>query len=448
MFYKEKALFATVFIAFLIGTIGVTYMQNSAGTNMITPALLEKDSNLNDEANLFLVGRQIFRLETFGDQAFWGDQLQLHKALEGEKLGGVGPGVSPQTALSVGLKVDVDALPSNLVQQLKNNQVNLTDPATTVALLKLNAVVGVQAFFNSSGNLTSIGITCALCHSTVDDSFAPGIGQRLDGWPNRDLDVGAVINLSPNVTPLTQRLGVNESTVRTVLNSWGPGKFDAELLHDGKAFTPDNKSAATLIPPAFGLAGVNLHTYTGWGSVTYWNAFVAVTEMHGQGRFYDPRLNNSAKFPLDAKFGTWNITETPDLVTSKLAPLHFYQLGLLSPKPPHDSFNATAAALGQVLFNGKANCATCHTPPLFTEPGWNMHNGSEIGIDNFQANRSPDGMYRTTPLRAMFAHSEGGFFHDGRFATLRDVVLHYNSTFGLKLSNQEVNNLVEYLKSL
>ncbi len=444
----EKAFSAAIFIAILAFATGSALIQNGEGGSLLTPAMLKKDSALNDEANLFLDGRQIFRFDTFGDQAFWGGQLQLQKALEGAQLGGVGAGVSPQTALTVGLKVDVDALPSNLVQELKNNRVNLTDPATTLALLKLNAVIGVIGFFNSAGNLTSVGITCALCHSTVDNSFTTGIGHRLDGWPNRDLNVGAVINLAPNVTALATRLGVNESTVRAVLNSWGPGKFDAELLHDGKAFTPNNQTAATLIPPAFGLAGVNLHTYTGWGSVTYWNAFVAVTEMHGQGRFYDPRLNNSAKFPLDAKFGTWNITDTPDLVTSKLAPLHFYQLGLLSPTPPPGSFNATAAALGQALFNGKANCATCHTPPLYTEPGWNMHNATEIGIDSFQADRSPDGMYRTTPLRAMFAHEKGGFYHDGRFATLQDVVLHYNSTFNLKLKTQDVNNLVEYLKSL
>jgi cytochrome c peroxidase len=236
-----------------------------------------------------------------------------------------------------------------------------------------------------------------------------------------------------------------------VLNSWGPGKFDAELLHDGIAFTPEGKSGATLIPPAFGMQGLSLHTYTGWGSIPYWNAFVAVTEMQGQGRFYDPRLNDPVKFPLDAKFGTWNITSTEDHVTSKLAPLHAYQLSLAAPKPEAGSYNITAAALGEAIFNGKtgqANCAICHTPPLYAEPGWMMHNGSEIGIDNFQADRSPDGMYRTINLRGMQAHSEGGFFHDGRFATLQDVVLHYNNTFNLKLSQQDVNNVVEFLKSL
>jgi hypothetical protein len=445
----EKAFSAAILIAILAFASAAIVIQSVAsGGSLLTPAVLRNDQAVNNAANLVLQGRQIFRFDTFGDQVFWGGQLQINKALAGAQLGGVGPGVSPQTALSVGLKVDVDALPQSLVQQIKNNKVNLTDPATTLALLKLNAVVGVIGFFDSAGNLSSVGITCAICHSTVDDSFAPGIGHRLDGWPNRDLNVGAVINLAPNVTALTNRLGVSESTVRAVLNSWGPGKFDAELLHDGIAFRPDNKTGATLIPPAFGMQGISLHTYTGWGSIPYWNAFVAVTEMQGQGRFYDPRLNNSAKFPLDVKFGTWNITTNNDQVTSKLAPLHAYQLALAAPAPPPGSYNVTAAALGEALFNGKANCAICHTPPLYSEPGWMMHNGSEIGIDNFQANRSPDGLYRTMNLRGMIAHSEGGFFHDGRFATLQDVVLHYNSTFNLKLTTQDVSNLVEFLKSL
>jgi hypothetical protein len=204
--------------------------------------------------------------------------------------------VSPKTALAVGLKVDVEVLPQTLVEQLKAGKVNLDDPATTLALLKLNAVVGVTGFFNAQGNLQSIGIQWAFCHSTVNDSLATGIGHRLDGWPNRDLNVGAIVALAPNLKPLTELLGVDEATVRKVLNSWGPGKYDAELNQDGKAFRPDGKSAATLLPAAFGLAGVNLSTYTGWGSVTYWNAYVANTQMHGKGRFFDPRLKDG-QFP-------------------------------------------------------------------------------------------------------------------------------------------------------
>jgi mono/diheme cytochrome c family protein len=404
--------------------------------------------NLQNAQQMFLEGQETFRFDTFGDESFWGDQLRLHEAIEGEAFGGVGPGVSPATALAVGLKVDVDALPRKLVEQLKRGEVDLNDPAVTLALLKLNAVVGVTGFFNEDGSLASMGIQCALCHSTVDDSFAPGIGHRLDGWANRDLNVGAIVALAPNLQPFSDLLGVDEDTVRVVLNSWGPGKFDAELILDGKAFQPDGSSAATLIPPAFGLAGVNLHTWTGWGSVPYWNAFVANLEMHGQGTFFDPRLNDAEKFPIAAANGFGNISNEVDLITPKLPALHFYQLSIPAPEPPEGSFDEDAAERGDELFEGKAGCATCHVPPLYTEPGWNMHPGEDICIDNFQANRSPDEAYRTSPLKGLWTHTKGGFFHDGRFATLREVVDHYDQCFSLGLTDQERNDLVEYLKSL
>jgi hypothetical protein len=241
---------------------------------------------------------------------------------------------------------------------------------------------------------------------------------------------------------------IDAPTVRKVLRSWGPGKFDAELLLDGKAFHPDGKSAATLIPPAFGLAGVNLHTWTGWGSVTHWNGFVANLEMQGRGTFYDPRLNDATKFPIAALAGFADVRNDPDLVTSKLAPLHVYQLSLLAPRPPRGSFDRAAAARGDVLFAGKAGCARCHVPPLYTEPGWNMHTPEEVGIDSFQAERSPDGHYRTPPLKGLWTHGKGGYYHDGRFARLADVVAHYDRTFALGLSAAERRDLVEYLKSL
>ena len=393
-------------------------------------------------------GKQTFRFDTFGDEAFWSDALQLQRALAGEKFGGVGPGVSPKTALAVGLKVDADALPESLVQQLKHGRVDLDDPATTLALLKLNAVLGVKGTFGNDGNLQAVGITCALCHSTVDNSFAPGIGRRLDGWANRDLNVGAIAALSPNLKPVADLLQVDEATVRTVLQSWGPGKFDAELFLDGKAFRPDNKTAATLIPPAFGLAGVNLHTWTGWGSVTHWNAFVANLEMHGQGTFYDPRLNDPVKFPVAARAGFGNVRNNPDLITAKLPALQFYQLAIPAPAPPAGSFDAAAAARGAAIFNDQAKCSTCHVPPIFTEPGWNMHTAQEIGIDDFQAKRSPDERYRTSPLKGLWTHQKGGFYHDGRFATLQEVVDHYNSVLGTNLTAQQKADLVEYLKSL
>jgi hypothetical protein len=393
-------------------------------------------------------GRQTFRFDTFGDEAFWGDTLQLHKAIEGAKLGGVGPGISPATALALGLKVDQDALPAALVQQVKQGQVNLMDPAVTLALLKLNAVVGLTGHFNSEGQLNSVGIQCALCHSTVDNSFAPGIGHRLDGWANRDLNVGAIVAIAPNLQPVASLLGTSQDTVRTVLDTWGPGRFDAELFMDGKAFRPDGKSASVLIPPAFGLAGVNLHTWTGWGSVTHWNALVANLEMHGQGTFSDSRLDNAAQFPIAAKNRFGHVSHSPDLISSKLPGLHDYQLSLPAPPPPPSNFNAAAAVRGSELFNGKAGCANCHVPPMFTEPGWNMHKGSDVCIDDFQADRAPDHAYRTSPLAGLWTHTKGGFYHDGRFSTLLDVVNHYDSCFRLGLSPSEKQDLVQYMNSL
>jgi hypothetical protein len=405
-------------------------------------------SIFTNATSLLNEGRAAFRHDTFGSEAFWGGALKLHRTIAGTNHGGVGPGVTPRTALAVGLKVDSEALPDSVKQALARGEVNLDDPATTLALLQLDSVVGVKGIFNQEQQLTSLGIQCALCHSTVDNSFTTGIGQRLDGWPNRDLNVGAIINLSPDVSVLTNALEVNEATVRTVLQSWGPGKFDAELILDGKAFRPDGKSAATVLPAAFGLAGVNLSTYTGWGSVTHWNAFVSNLEMHGSGTFWDPRLNDTNTFPLAARKGYANVRTTNDLITPKLAALHFYQLSIPAPKPPPTNHNAQAAIRGEVLFKGKAQCATCHVPPLYTEPGWNMHTPQEIGIDDFQSNRSPDKRYRTTPLGGLFARSKGGFYHDGRFATLDDVVNHYERHFNLGLTAQETADLREFLKSL
>jgi len=396
-----------------------------------------RDPVLQNAEQLIENGREIFRYDTFGDEAFWGGALKLHEAIKQ---------VSPRVALSVGLKVDSEKLPGNVRAAIRNGTISIDDPAVTQTLLKLGAVVGVTGFFDKSGNLNSMGIQCALCHSTVDDSLAQGIGQRRDGWPNRDLNVGAIIALAPDLSVFTMLLEVNDATVRQVLRSWGPGKFDAELAFDGKAFRPDGKSAATLLPAAFGMGGVNLHTYTGWGSVTHWNALVAVLEMHGQGTFYDPRLNNKEQFPIAAKAGFGNVRSNPDLVTSKLSALQMYQLALPVPKPRSDPFNF-AAIRGKEVFEVKAQCARCHVPPIYTEPGWNMHTAAEICIDDFQANRSPDRAYRTTPLGGLHTREQGGFYHDGRFKTLDEVVSHYNSCKGLGLLNAERSDLVEYLKT-
>lgn len=393
-------------------------------------------------------GRDSFRHATFGDEAFWGDLLGLHEAIAGAAHGGVGPGVSPKTALSVGLKVDSTALPRKLQRALRAGALNLDDPAVTLELLRLDAVVGVTGFFDASSRLKSIGIQCALCHSVVDDSFAPGIGRRLDGWANRDLNIGAIIALAPRLEPVATLLGVDVPTVRAVLGSWGPGKFDAALFLDGKAFRPDGRSAATLIPPAFGLAGVNLHTWTGWGSVTHWNAFVANLEMHGKGTFYDPRLDDATRFPIAAREKFGHVRSEEDLITPSLAALHMYQLSIAAPTPPRGSYDKAAALRGRTLFNGKARCSECHVPPLFTEPGWNMHTPEEIGIDAFQANRAPDGRYRTAPLKGLWTHTRGGFYHDGRFATLADVIRHYDGLWSLGLSEAQRTDLEHYLRSL
>jgi hypothetical protein len=309
-------------------------------------------------------------------------------------------------------------------------------------------VIGVTAFANPDGSVKSMGIQCALCHSTVDNSFAPGIGKRLDGWANRDLNVGAIVSLAPNLKPFTDLLGVDVETVKKVLASWGPGRYDAELDKDGKAFRPDGEQAGTLIPPAFGLAGVNLATWTGFGSVTYWNAYVAGTQMHGAATFFDTRFKNKDQYPVAAKSGSGNTRSTSDKATAKLAALHFYQLSIPAPKAPAGSYNRAAFERGKAIFNNTAKCAVCHVPPLYTEPAHNLHAPSEIGIDSFQADRSPCHMYRTAPLAGLWTHQKGGLFHDGRFATLLDVVNHYDAHFKLNLSDGQKSDLVEYLKGI
>ncbi|MGZ3769924.1 MAG: hypothetical protein ACXVCP_09840 [Bdellovibrio sp.] len=438
--FRNKGLTVLFLGLISVGTAAYTFVDEKVMSAF--DSIISQNSR-----HLFSQGKNIFRYDTFGSEDFWGGQLRIHDAIKGSKNGGVGAGVSPKTALAVGLKVDVQALPTGVQRAIKNGKIDLNDPNTTLALLKLDAVVGVKGFFDGN-NLKSIGIQCSLCHSTVDNSFVNGIGHRLDGWPNRDLNVGAIVSLSPDLKVINDFLGVDDTTTRKVLAGWGPGKYDAELLLDGKGFRPDGKTAATLIPAAYGLAGVNLHTYTGWGSVPYWNAYVAVTQMHGKGNFFDPRLDNAQKFPIAARARLGHIHSNVDLVTSKLPALHYYQLSIPAPQPPRNSYDIAAAKRGELVFNDKAKCASCHVPPVYTEPGWNMHTAQEIGIDDFQAKRSPDERYRTTPLKGLWSHSKGGYYHDGRFADLNQVVDHYNKVLSLNLNNDEVHDLVEFLKSL
>jgi len=451
--------------------------QSGNGGNAQDPFDLQVQKNAN---RMIAEGRRIFRFDTFGDEAFWGGMLRLHEFVRG---------VSPRVVLDVGLKVDVDSLTRDQVRAIKQGQIDLDDASVTLTLLKQNAVVGVTGHFDSSGeNLTSFGIQCALCHSTVDNSLAFGIGHRLDGWANRDLNVGFIIANAPGLHTLTAALKIadpkiTDDDVRAVLNSWGTGKFDAELLLDGKAFNPvTRKSAATMIPNAFGLAGFNQHTWTGaWGSIPYWNALVANLEMGGIGRFFDPRLNNKNQFPISAALNNGNhngpvgsrppLSPDDDQVTSKLAALQFYQLALPSPIPkPGVDFDNEAALRGDALFEGKAKCNNCHVEPLWTEPGWNLHTPEEMKIEAFQADRAPvgailpngkvnlrEGNYKTMNLAGLFVRenarfmredNRGRYYHDGRFKTLLDVVISYNKRFHLGLKENEMKDLVEYLKSL
>jgi hypothetical protein len=459
-FIKKVSVTALAAVAvYVFGSVLFTGTLNGF-TGRARPA----DPTTARAAQLVAQGRNVFRYDTFGDEAVWGGVLGLNKAIEGAKLGGVGPGISPKTALSLGLKVDATKIPPKVAAAIKAGKVNLEDPATTVTLLKLNAVVGVKGFFSADGKLSSLGITCALCHSTVDDSFSPGIGRRLDGWPNQDLNVGAIVAAAPNLAPLETALKVDEPTLKKVLLGWGPGYFNAELNLDGKALGPDgtSHSAATRIPSAFGKDGQNLHTWEGgWGTVTYWNAFVANLEMHGMGNFLDARLDNKAKFPIAAAAGFGHThpyvgegvlavptqAQGADHVTAALGALDFYQRALPVPKPPRGSFDAAAAARGKVVFDGPGKCATCHMGALGTAPGYNAVPPSAICIDAFTADRGPDGTYTIAPLQALFTRSKLGFYHDGRFKTLMDVVNHYVSCLKLSLSTQQKSDLVEYLKS-
>ena len=368
------------------------------------------------QAALIEQGQQIFRFDTFGDEAQWTDALRMHEVISAA--------VDPVTALSVGLKVDAEALPAAVVSGIQNGSVDLHSPATTVALLKLNAVVGLKGTVetvNGVDTLTQVGITCALCHSTVDDSFAPGIGKRLDGWPNRDLNPGAIIALSPAV----------DAATKAALNSWGAGMFDPRHNVDGI-------SKPVVIPPAYGLEGIHRITVTGDGDeIAYWNRYVAVVEMGGLGTMIEPRLN------LNVTHGT------QDLVTTKLPALQAYQLSLKAPAPPAGSFDAAAAARGKLVFDGVGQCATCHTGPTFTDANDRLHapadSMAEPETPSYAA-RSATKQYRTSPLKGVWQHAP--YFHDGSAATLEDVVQTYNAKKALGLTTQQVGDLTQYLKSL
>jgi hypothetical protein len=368
-------------------------------------------------------GQAIFRFDTFGDEQLWTDTLRMQEVIAT---------VDPTTALAVGLKVDVEALPREIVAALRAGQVDLTDPAVTIALLRLNAVVGVKGTIDDAGRLTAVGVTCALCHSSVDDSFAPGIGKRLDGWANVDLNVGAIVALSPVVDEAT----------KGEFRSWGPGMYDPRHhAFDGNQLVSLNSpSLPIVIPPIYGLKGVGFETFTADGPISYWNSYVGVGQMGGQGNFSDPRIG-------------LHITQTPDLVTPKLPALLAYQLSLQTPPATKGSFDRRAANRGQHLFRNEARCSTCHQGPTFTDvlngPTRDvplLHDAAEVGMDPHYAARSATGKYRTTPLRALWQHPP--YFHDGGAPTLMAVMDHYDQLFALNLTERQKSDLVEYLKSL
>jgi mono/diheme cytochrome c family protein len=355
-------------------------------------------------------GQCIFRHDTFGDEQLWTDTLQLHELVQT---------LPPTMALAVGLKVDSEAVPADVLASA-----DLQDPATTVALIGLDAVVGVRGVVED-GQLTRLGITCALCHSTVDDSVAPGIGKRLDGWPNRSLNPGAIIALTPGLSTYTGSLGVDNAAAVTALESWGAGHYDAR-------FNQDKESHPVLLPPAYGLRDVALETYTGEGPVSYWNAYVAVTQMGGHGNFKDDRVG------LD-------IRQSPDRVTPMLAALRQYQFSLEPPAPPPGSFDPAAAARGEAVFAGQARCASCHVGASFTDAP-KLHAPAETAMSTDEARRSATGMYRTTPLRGAWQHPP--YFHDGSAATLGNVIEHYDQVLGLALTASQRADLEQYLLSL
>ena len=407
-FLKFAALGCAVSLVFL-GALSCVQQPPSNGVGTGTPTGAGVATDDLSPATL-AAGQRIFRFDTFGDEQFWTDTARMHEVVQ--------KSVSPATALSVGLKVDADAIPADVAAAIKAGKVDLNDPATTVTLLKLNAVVGLQGTVttvNGKDSLTRLGITCALCHSTVDDSFSKGIGHRKDGWPNGDLNVGAIIALSPAITPAQ----------KAVYNSWGPGKYDPR-------FNIDGKNTPLRLPPAYGLAQVRNETYTAEGPISYWNAYVAVTQMHGHGNFSDPRLGI-------------NIRQGPDMVGPKLPALRAYQHSIAAPRPAGGSFDSQAAARGQIVFN--QNCITCHVGVNSTDNNSGvLHQPSEVGQDAGYALRTANKAYRTTPLRALWQHPP--YFHDGGAANLEAVVRHYNDVRRLNLSAAQQRDLVEYLKSI
>jgi hypothetical protein len=390
-----------------ISTEGVTVKHRLSIAGLFLASLILMigcgDDPIVEDPPQSLTPQEVFRFETFGNETWWTDTLRMHEVVQAA--------VDPATALAVGFKVDMDAVPLEVLQAA-----DLTDPATTVELIRRNAVVGLKGKIDAKGKLVQLGVTCALCHSSVDDALMPGIGHRMDGWANTDLNPGLIVSLSPYLQdPATQ----------AVLTSWGPGMYDPRISIDGI-------NDPVVIPPAYGLRDVASETYTGDGVVSYWNAYVAVTQMHGHGDFSDPRIGVSVDWATDQ-------------VTPLLAPLLEYQLSLIVPPPPQGSFDQAGASRGRVVFED-AGCVSCHSGPLLTDAAEGLHDPGETCMDPTLAQRAATRLYRTTPLRGLWQHAP--YFHDGSAATLADVVEHYDACLVLDITAQQRNDLIEYLKSL
>lgn len=397
---------------------------NTTGARPKTADPLRTDAVLRTASELISEGRYTFRYETFGDEAFWGETLGLHRAFAGDALGGEGPGVSVETALAFGLKVDAEALTPELIARFTQGRAGAGGAKEFLELLDLDAVVGLTGFFDGERRLVSVGVQCALCHSTVDDAVAPGVGHRLDGWANRDLNVGAMLSLAPNLAPFTALTQAEDGALRRAFRDWGPGKLDPRLVLDAERVDLGQRRPPRLIPPVFGLAGVT------------------TLQLHGRGLFARPRDREVVKLAIAADAGFIDERLAPDLVTPRLAALHVYQLVLRPPTPLPGTVSLEASMRGKALFEGKAGCARCHVPPLFSEPTRELHDARELGFDE------PGARWPTARLAGLFTHHKGGFYGDGRFPTLDALVKHYDQAGGLQLSPAERMDLVAYLKSL
>lgn len=397
---------------------------NTTGARPKTGDPLRSDAVLRAASELISEGRYSFRYETFGDEAFWGGTLGLHRAIAGDAEGGLGPGVSVETARAFGLKFDAEALSPALIAKFTQGRAGAGGAKEFLQLLELDAVVGLTGFFDGERRLVSVGVQCALCHSTVDDGVAPGVGHRLDGWANRDLNVGALLSLAPNLAPFTALTQADDAALRRLFRAWGPGKLDAPLVLDAQRVDLARPAPPRLIPPVFGLAGAT------------------TLQLHGRGLFVDPREREAVKLAIAADAGFTAQRLAPDLVTPRLAALHVYQVMLRPPSPLPGTVSLQAATRGKALFEGKARCARCHVPPLFSEPTRTLHAARELGFDE------PDARWPTARLAGLFTHHKGGFYGDGRFPTLEAVVKHYDQALRLELSASEQVDLVAYLKSL